>query len=484
MKQSMERYVRGALAAVIAFALYMVSILLFVAILLFIVSIEESGKNITSATMSVTQLAVLLSQGAGFHTDAMRVTIIPLLLTGLLIWLITVVVRRCKAVSAKGYGAGLVAWLILTLLCTINVTGQLVDPVWLVCIKTLVVFSIGFGIAALLDSETAHRYIDRVLGLLSPQMKHALVVGAVIAGAILGTLLVLGALTMIIWIIVNHQAIGNVFNLVGMGVGSRIITTIASLIWLPNLIIWAMAWLVGPGFHIGDLGQFTLWVGQSTNLPAIPLFGMFPQPISVELIRVLFVMIPFIAAVVFGVLAMMRHEGFGLNPKSVVAASSGMALIASLAYPAAAFCFAAVLVAFGAALLFVLANGSLGTNRLASVGVSVMSGTQDIGHAVALGLAAVWVIALMSVAIAFLIWRVKGRPQPASTDDAAEVSGKPGESDSTVSAASKADDEIEAALAPPAKKKRTFGSRQFKNPDKEPEGTEVFEAAKQGEDLA
>ena len=67
--------------------------------------------------------------------------------------------------------------------------------------------------------------------------------------------------------------------------GSRILTTVAMLIWLPNVMLWAVSWLFGGGFAIGDLASFTLWLGQSKELPAIPVFGILPEPIADNLWR-------------------------------------------------------------------------------------------------------------------------------------------------------------------------------------------------------
>ena len=87
-----------------------------------------------------------------------------------------------------------------------------------------------------------------------------------LAVAILSIYLAIGLITVIVWLVRNHAAVVSLFDLSGMETGSRILTTVAMLIWLPNVIIWAVSWLFG-GFAIGDLASFTVWLGQSKELP-------------------------------------------------------------------------------------------------------------------------------------------------------------------------------------------------------------------------
>jgi hypothetical protein len=53
--------------------------------------------------------------------------------------------------------------------------------------------------------------------------------------------------------------------------------TIAEIMFLPNLVIWAAAWLVGPGFAIGTGSQVSPLGTTLGPLPSIPVFGALPQ---------------------------------------------------------------------------------------------------------------------------------------------------------------------------------------------------------------
>ena len=78
-------------------AIYAVALGCYTALMLLVVSMEEGGDNLTVGTTSLTQAVVLLSEGSGFRTDSFTLTITPLLLTILLIWLINALIMRIKA---------------------------------------------------------------------------------------------------------------------------------------------------------------------------------------------------------------------------------------------------------------------------------------------------------------------------------------------------------------------------------------------------
>ena len=95
--------------------------------------------------------------------------------------------------------------------------------------------------------------------------------------------------------------------------GSRILTTISMLAWLPNLMIWAVSWAFGAGFSIGDLAEFTLWTGQGDGLPALPLFGMMPQAVETDWVRIALMCIPLASAFATGMVVMLFNKGFHIR---------------------------------------------------------------------------------------------------------------------------------------------------------------------------
>lgn len=56
-----------------------------------------------------------------------------------------------------------------------------------------------------------------------------------------------------------------------------IAVTLGELAFLPNLVIWAASWLIGPGFALGTGSTVSPLATQLGPVPAIPLLGALPQ---------------------------------------------------------------------------------------------------------------------------------------------------------------------------------------------------------------
>ncbi|NMM94210.1 hypothetical protein G1C95_1397 [Bifidobacterium sp. DSM 109957] len=397
-----RQWIRGALAALVSMAIYAIALGCYLALMLLVISMEEGGDNLTTHTNPLTFALVLLSEGSGFTTTAVTLTITPLLLTILLIWLIATVTTRLKAIDLPAYAAGLVVWLVINEGFRRSVEVGLTDDQWLVLCKAGAVFTLGFACAALPASKRLRGVVAKIASQISVSVKRCLILGTVVAAMLIGMILLAGLITVIVWCVNNHAAVVTIFEGSGMETGSRILTTVAMVAWLPNVMLWAVSWLFGAGFAIGDLADFTLWSGQATDLPSIPVFGILPEAVNDDIIRMVLMNLPLALALIVGLLMLFLPQGFGYRPQSILGERRGAALV-NLAYPAASFCLAAGLVSLISTVLFTLSNGSLGQHRLANVGVNVMAATRAIGHPVAIGLAAAWLVALVGTALVFSI---------------------------------------------------------------------------------
>ena len=67
------------------------------------------------------------------------------------------------------------------------------------------------------------------------------------------------------------------------------------------------------GFSIGDLAEFTLWTGQGDGLPALPLFGMMPQAVETDWVRIALMCIPLASAFATGMVVMLFNKGFHIR---------------------------------------------------------------------------------------------------------------------------------------------------------------------------
>ena len=107
---------------------------------------------------------------------------------------------------------------------------------------------------------------------------RAIVATALRGGAAASAAVVtVAALAVVASLLVNYAQIITLYeNLHSEALGGLALT-IAQILFLPNLVIWAAAWLVGPGFAIGD-GSAVSPLGTSLGpIPSIPVLGALPQ---------------------------------------------------------------------------------------------------------------------------------------------------------------------------------------------------------------
>lgn len=408
----LKHWAKGAVIAAATTIVYGVVLWCFLALLLLVISMEEGGENISSFSTPLTQSIMLLSQGAGFHTGSITLTVIPLSLTLLLIGVVRTLALRFDT-NWRAYVSGIVVWNIITMMLRDNAGVTLIDAPWLIHVKTSAVFTIGFLLAAL-RSETIRELFSRVTGRVSKELRKAVVWGVRIATVLLIVYVIIGLLTVLVWTGISWSTAAEIFDISGMQTGSSILTSIASLAWLPNFALWALAWLFGDGFAIGQTASYTLWSRNVDVLPPIPAFGIFPDAVHNDLLRILLVSIPVICATACGLAVIILKRGFNLRiPSPTQSHIDYKSLIFAFAYPAGAFCIASAMVSVGSSLLFTMSNGSLGTERLSHIGVDVITATRSVGQPTALGLICAWMIAAIGVAAIFGIrWiskRVRAR---------------------------------------------------------------------------
>lgn len=312
MNNRITHLFKGIATAAVVMLVYAVALGFFLALTLLVITMEVGVDSMSQSALPLTQAVVLLSQGSGFHTDSFSLTITPLMLTMLLIALIASLAKRMST-SVVAYVSGLVTWSLLNWAFIQGVPVVLNDSTWLVLLKTAVVYTIGFACAALPSSELVGKIVALVRSRISEQLRRTLRIGIVLGMSIEALYLLAGVIALIVWTILNYRAMGNLFGLLNMGTGSRILTTISTLVWLPNIIIWAVSWVFGGGFAIGELASFTLWTGQGSSMPPIPIFGLFPQAVNNDVMRMALLVAPLVICILAGLAALWFKRGFAVR---------------------------------------------------------------------------------------------------------------------------------------------------------------------------
>ena len=134
-----------------------------------------------------------------------------------------------------------------------------------------------------------------------PDGTWSMVVAALRGGALAATgLVAVSAVLTAILIAVGYGAIISLHESAQFGVLGGAIVTGAELLYLPNLVIWAMSWITGAGFAIGS-GTAISPIGTLVGpMPAVPVLGAIPtgeSPLGFAVL-VVPVVIGFAAAVV------------------------------------------------------------------------------------------------------------------------------------------------------------------------------------------
>ena len=81
----------------------------------------------------------------------------------------------------------------------------------------------------------------------------------------------------VILLLANYAQIITLYENLHSGALGGVALTIAEILFLPNLVIWAASWLIGPGFSIGT-GSLVSPLGTTLGpLPSIPVLGALPQ---------------------------------------------------------------------------------------------------------------------------------------------------------------------------------------------------------------
>ncbi|KRE21141.1 DUF6350 family protein [Agromyces sp. Soil535] len=95
------------------------------------------------------------------------------------------------------------------------------------------------------------------------------------AGAAFGVLAVAGVLVAVL-IALDYATIAGLYQALGAGIDGGIALTVAELALLPNVVIWAAAWLLGPGFAIGTGSLVSTGGTLLGPVPGVPLLGALP----------------------------------------------------------------------------------------------------------------------------------------------------------------------------------------------------------------
>lgn len=188
---------------------------------------------------------------------------------------------------------------------------------------------------------------------------------AVVRPALAGVaaLLVVGAVMAVAMVAVNLDRVGVVNSYVDPRLVGGTVFALGQAAYLPTAATWAVGFMSGPGFSIGE-GTLISWgSAQIGPLPLVPVLGALPDPGALPTWTFVTVLVPVLvgAAVAWRSLGIVgsRRDDAG---EPLISAGWRARLVVAASAPALTGVVTALLCAF--------AGGSLGGQRLSHVGVN------------------------------------------------------------------------------------------------------------------
>jgi hypothetical protein len=306
----------------------------------------------------------LVAHHAGFSLPNGRVGLLPLglmVLPGALLyrsggWITRTAEtpgdRRIGVVPAAVALA--VPYALLSGLLALAARGPVVVPsAWQAVLVSflLALFAGGLGAArALVASPAGSRRAGlRALLRLLPDRQRSLLVGAVGATAVL---VASGALLAGLSLALHLSQAKDLYDVLAPGIIGGLLLLLIEVAFLPNAVIWGMAYAIGPGFSVGA-GTSVSPTGVFLDVvPSFPPLAALPEPGPAPVLSLITLAAPFLAGVVGGALTIR------VMPSPVYEAAPLWGFVCGTLAGCVAACMAA------------LAGGPLGGERLATMGPS------------------------------------------------------------------------------------------------------------------
>ncbi|MDQ0373037.1 cell division protein PerM [Cellulomonas humilata] len=289
----------------------------------------------------------LLGHGVPAHVGPVVVSLVPLGVTLLALFVCYASARRSGLATWSAYAAGVGTYTLVAVLLAL-VTGVVGIDLARAFVGGATVSAIGLGAGLLARPEApALRALTRPVWSRCPAPLRTGAAGGLLASAALVTV---AALVTALWILAGRATIGDVVRGLGLDAVGGVVLAVAELAYLPNLVVWALAWLTGAGFAVGEGTHFAPDDVVGGALPAVPMLGALP---SSDVVGPATSLVPLVLVAVGAFVGLYVHRR--LTPQrwwesalACAAAAVGTVVVVTL--------------------LVTLASGGIGPDRLSVVG--------------------------------------------------------------------------------------------------------------------
>ncbi|MEC5184556.1 hypothetical protein RCH12_002025 [Cryobacterium sp. MP_3.1] len=188
--------------------------------------------------------------------------------------------------SLTAAGVAVLSYGLLAALLTFSAGTAVVTPapVQGILLPTLV-FATGVLIGLVGANRTAGTVLpDRVrrpvanqLARIPAELRSQL--GTALRGgtAVVAGIMVVSAVAVCVSVLANFATVIGLYETLQAGVMGGITLTIGQLAFIPNVVVWAASWFVGPGIALGTGNSVSPLGTTLGSVPGLPLFGALPN---------------------------------------------------------------------------------------------------------------------------------------------------------------------------------------------------------------
>ncbi|MDM7831931.1 cell division protein PerM [Cellulomonas edaphi] len=364
------RWVSGALAAAQAAILSLLALVL-PAVAAFVATAADPSNAGVSwfRAVQVGGALWLAGHGVPLTVGGVAISLVPLGITALAVFTCYASARRSAVPTRSAYLAGVGTYVAGALLVALLVgTG----PVGLVRTVAGAALVAAIGLGTGMASRSGAPSVRTLTAPVWVRVPRVLRVGAGAAAMVVAALVAVASVVTALWVVAGLATIRDVVDGLGLGAVGGTVLAFGELSFAPNLVVWAIAWIAGPGFAVGAGTHFAPHEVVAGPMPAVPILGALPSNTLPGL---------------WSFATPLLLAGLG--------AAAGWYVHRRIAGPrwwhpvAACACVAGVAAAL-VSVLVVLASGGIGPGRMAHVGAS----------ALLVGIAVAWPLLFGSAAVA------------------------------------------------------------------------------------